>query len=376
MKFLFQHALARINVNAVAAIDQVGAGGTLDPNTKITIDEITLTGYFGETGVLNLDNPNANVANWVDINDVTIKGSSVMDWQQRTLTLSAANGAIAEHLRFVGTHDAPALQENRVGVTTVRQSVIEPADIKNGAGQNRNWYTSKTYGTNELKYSETTPYYTDKNCTVKATATATASVNRFYTVDEKGIYTAGNPTISLQYPQVNNYFDGNFTKIDAGNKETYKAYQAYVQKDGTKYVPKQVGEQPGIGDYVITTMKKAEPYYPSNTTLYKRDANYFMVVPTNNIQYLHSLDADQEKAIRTIWVKIRYYITTEDSNLSAKRAQTENVIEKSVLLPSLANGKSYNLNLILGLTSVKIEAEVDDWKVVNVEANLPQNTGE
>ena len=28
---------------------------------------------------------------------------------------------------------------------------------------------------------------------------------------------------------------------------------------------------------------------------------------------------------------------------------------------------AFNLNLVLGLTSVKMEAEVDDWKVINVQ---------
>ena len=46
------------------------------------------------------------------------------------------------------------------------------------------------------------------------------------------------------------------------------------------------------------------------------------------------------------------------------------------MFPSIENGKSYNLNLVLGLTSVKMEAEVDDWKVINVQADLPQNTAD
>jgi len=49
------------------------------------------------------------------------------------------------------------------------------------------------------------------------------------------------------------------------------------------------------------------------------------------------------------------------------------VIEKDVVFPSLANGKSYNLNLILGLTSVKMEAEVDDWKVISFVASYNAN---
>jgi hypothetical protein len=104
-----------------------------------------------------------------------------------------------------------------------------------------------------------------------------------------------------------------------------------------------------------------------------------MVVPTNNVANISTTiagtPADVE-ALRTVEVEIEYYITTEDSKLADLRAQTKNVIVKKVVFPSLANGKSYNLNLVLGLTSVKMEAEVDDWKVINVQGDLPQNTAD
>ena len=404
MKFLFQHALARINVNAVAAIDQVGAGGTLDPNTKITIKQITLTGYFGETGVLNLDNPNPSVANWREINGSVLQyatngtgGSN--DLKKTTITLDAQGSgplAIAEHLRYVGDHATPSKQESatnandRVGVTTVRQSVIEPAKIDNVSGpeHNRPWYTSKTYAANELKYSETTPYYTDPACTsgVLATATEWATGSNFwYTIDDKGVYTqyttAPAGQLVIKYPRVNNYYQCHFYQLEtAADVASYAGYQAYTKSSEGVFTPKPVGQEPVLHDFVInknSTYAKANPSYAAGT-YYKRDANYFMVVPTNNILKCGSsyLSASLDETLRTVRVKIEYYITTEDSNLAAKRAQTKNVIEKDVLFPSLANGKSYNLNLILGLTSVKMEAEVDDWKVINVQADLPQNTGE
>ena len=396
MKFLFQHALARINVNAVAAIDQVGAGGTLDPNTKITIKQITLTGFFGETGILNLDNPNPSVANWREINGSVLQNATYYtgganDLKKTTITLDAQGSgplAIAEHLRYVGDHATPSKQESgtgkndRVGVTTVRQSVIEPADIDNvpGPEHNRPWYTSKSYAANELKYSETTPYYTDPACTsgVLATATETATNWAFFSIDDKGVYTKKGADLSIKYPEVNRYYDVNFYKIpNAATADTYKDYQAYTSDDGNTFTPKPVGQAPAANDYVITASKKADPVYATGT-YYKRDANYFMVIPTNNILKCGSsyLSASLDETLRTVRVKIEYYITTEDGNLQAKRAQTKNVVEKDVVFPSLANGKSYNLNLILGLTSVKMEAEVDDWKVINVQADLPQNTGE
>ena len=375
MKFLFQHALARIGVKAVAAIDQVGAGGKLDPNTRITIKSITLTGYFGETGLLNLDNPTPNVANWVEVNGKDIKNTSASAWEQRTITIGLED--IAEHLKFVGDHATPQKQADRIGVTTVKQDVLAPATI----AATTPWYTSKTYTAGQLAYSETTPYYTEASSADGKKATSLAlPAGTYYTLSDAGVYTAvTDPADTWMYPQVVQYYTGAFTLVTAGNKAGFATKTAYTLS-GATYTPK--ADIPAEGDYVITTdMTKAVPYYDAGT-YYKRDANFFMVVPTNNFKVLKpSMDSDTEKALRTVRVKITYYITTEDSKLygataANQVAQTENVIEKDVVFPSIANGKSYNLNLILGLTSVKMEAGGDDWKVINVQGDLPQNTAE
>jgi len=394
MKFLFQHALARIGVKAVLAVDQLGAGGKLDPNTKVTIKDITLTGMFGTTGKLNLDNPTANVANWVDVNGTAVSGNTAVA-STTTLTLNVTNSTIAEHLRFVGDHASPAKQEtsagahDRVGVTTVKQDVIEPATYSAATP----WVTYKEYDNGEsFDYSETTPYYEDEACSNLAEAKVIATKS-IYTIDSKGIikYVASAPT-NINYPTANIWYDGVLAKPAddaAATAATNAGKQAYTHNDantngtvddGETFTPKPVGTPVTTADYIITTdLTKATIKYVStanDTKYYKRDANYFMVVPINNFGYLNSLTPAQDEALRTVRVKITYYITTEDSNLAGGVAQTENVIEKDVIFPSIANGKSYNLNLILGLTSVKMEAEVDDWKVINVNGNLPQNTAE
>jgi len=423
MKFLFQHALARIGVTAVAAVDQVGAGGKLDPNTKITIEKITLTGYFGETGILNLDNVKENVANWRTIGGVDLTGKTsattvaATTLPQTTLTLVAdhsddateANhklGTIARHLQFVGTPAAqsapsntPVAQEKRVGVTTVRQNVIMPALIDNdpGAGHNRPWYstTNAITTTNELEYSENTPYYTDKDCATLAQATITLPTGTgeyLCTVNNAGIYTSSNADVNLKYPSVNNYQVVTFYKVVSASPTgaqildtdaSLKGKQAYTRTgtDPYTFTPKAVGLAPAAGDYVIVAdITEATALYPSlaapGKPYYKRDANYFMVVPINNVPNIctNLVDEAELEKLRTVTVKIEYYITTEDGKLADGRAQTKNVITKDVVFPSIANGKSYNLNLVLGLTSVKMEAEVDDWKVINVNGNLPQNT--
>lgn len=386
MKFLFQHALARIGVKVVAAIDQIGAGGKLDPNTRITINEVTLKGHFGETGNLNLDNPIANVANWVNINGVALAAGTNLAGLGAEKTITISGDAIAEHLRSATTdHASPVSELGHIGVTTVKQDLLEPSAP---SVSTKLWASSKTYAASELKYSETTPYYTNAACTTKATSAVLGpATGKYFTLSQKGVYTAANTAgaaATYTYPAVMNYYDVTFHKID-GDAATYATSTAYTLADantnddiddGETLTPK--ADLPADGDYVITASELKVPYYAGGT-YYKRDANYFMVVPTNNIQNICTTgitSAADKEALRTVRVKISYYITTEDAALNAGRAQTLNVIEKNVVFPSLANGKSYNLNLILGLTSVKMEAEVDDWKVINVNADLPQNTAE
>ena len=440
MKFLFQHALARIGVKAVAAIDQIGAGGTLDPNTKITIKSITLEGYFGETGVLNLDNTKPNVANWVNINGVELTGSidEPSDLTKKTITIEGAQ--IADHVKYT-EGSSPGYPTNLaaqqvVGVTTVKQDVLAPVDVNGDAGV-AHCVSKLTVAANSLAYSETTPYYTNADCAPGNIAKATIPTGCF-TIDSKGVYTpttsdlttfaypaelkyytqgvwtviadAADATAHASYtayrkttkindsedfyvptgaaPAAGDYVIENATSKTEGimfyaitqdNKSYYASEQAYTKTTSPdKYTPKQVGLAPdySTSDYVIVgALNKYVPKF-AGTDFYKRDANYFMVVPVNNVANLSTLDETELEAIRTVKVTIEYYITTEDASLNKERSQTRNVIVKDVIFPSIANGKSYNLNLVLGLTSVKMEAEVDDWKVINVNGNLPQNTAE
>ena len=74
-----------------------------------------------------------------------------------------------------------------------------------------------------------------------------------------------------------------------------------------------------------------------------------------------------------IKVKITYAVVTKDEKLTGNISNVENVITKESSL-NLENGKSYNLKLILGLTSVKLDATVADWQVDGSnEVWLPKN---
>jgi len=90
------------------------------------------------------------------------------------------------------------------------------------------------------------------------------------------------------------------------------------------------------------------------------NSKYFMVIPNH--------------ANTTLQVVITYYVITKDAKLNGSYSEVKNVITKNVTIPTLTNNKAYNLKLILGMTSVKLDAEVADWEVDGSnEVNLPKN---
>lgn len=114
IKFLFQHALARIGLTVVAAVDQIAPGGNLDSNTKIFVKSVTLadaaaTATIPSYGTLNLNNTSAGVAKW----DIP---------------------AAATTTRFSVTIDGDNLnadlKDGAAGVTTSEKKVIAQVDSK------------------------------------------------------------------------------------------------------------------------------------------------------------------------------------------------------------------------------------------------------
>ena len=429
MKFLFQHALARIGVTVVAAIDQVSPGGTLNPNTKITINSLKLTGMFGETGNLNLDNTQPNVANWWEINGTTINSETTSIATKTTLTLTAASNTIAPQLRYTGPHTFGSYEKQPVtGVTTTKQDLIAPST---------KWRTKLT---SVPAYSPATAwkyvlvdgapavatyttvgadnFYTKSGSNYTAIATGTAvnapdypNVNTdYYQITEGASFNGYNVlSAAILYADETEYNAANGTSLDATafaaltEEEKTKTPATYGYDDtalpaatklytkdasnnytyvGTKATTSLWGSAVSDTYYTITSetnILATDRTFAYTGDIYECERNYFMVIPTNNVLAMNSgitTGSANDKALRTVRVEIEYYITTEDPKIDGGRTQTKNVITKDVLFPSMANGKSYNLNLVLGLTSVKMEAEVADWDVINVQGDLPQNTAE
>lgn|GEM_PF-2039267 len=72
-------------------------------------------------------------------------------------------------------------------------------------------------------------------------------------------------------------------------------------------------------------------------------------------------------------VTITYKVVTNDDNYTGGKVETTNTISNSVVLKNYKAGRLYNLKLVLGLTSVKIDAEAQDWAVEESTVDLPRN---
>jgi len=259
-----------------------------------------------------------------------------------------------------------------VGATTTKTNVIAPSTkyfspvVNPKYDPYKKYYTTSAHNVEAIAtYQTTADYYTYDASTKAYTYVASGT-----TLNAPTYGTAATPHYTVT--ESASYASGSTTTCPDLNADYYtKSGNAYTKVDAPTW---------GSGSktyYILTRTAVDIPYAYAAGTYYVADNNYYMVIPTNNFERSAGIVTDADKkALRTVTVQIEYYITTEDSKLSMERSQTRNVIEKTVLFPSLANGKSYNLNLILGLTSVKVEAEVADWDVINVNADLPQNTAD
>lgn len=93
----------------------------------------------------------------------------------------------------------------------------------------------------------------------------------------------------------------------------------------------------------------------------KTDTTYYTFIPT--------------ATSTTLNVKIVYYVTTKDEKLANGISCVKNVIDKDITFASgFTGGLNYNLNIVLGMTTVKLEATVSDWPdPTDTEIDLPEN---
>jgi len=377
LKFYFQHALARFGFTVAAAIDQVPqGGGPLDASTRITIKQVDLTGYFADEGILNLNNTEANVANWINFNGTALAAATALDGGALTKRTISITADIANDIEDSGSGS----QSAKTGVTTAKQDLL----------------VGRYSQIDVPAYVPSKKYYSDATGTVAtATYTVTGSEGYFTYNSVSDVYTK-QAAGSIDAPAVGSTVTGLYTLVATGTANNngscpsgLESTMFYTKDASDTYTKADIGSNlTWTGDGSTTYYAVAATPVPSTSIpfaysapIYDAERSYIMLIPTNNVKNICTTNfgnpianAGNLEALRTVWVTITYYVTTDDTNLADGVSRVENKIQKKVVLPSLANGKSYNLNLLLGLTSVKVEAEVGDWSEEFIQADLPQNT--
>lgn len=395
IKFLFQHALSRLSLTIVAALDQIGAGGEFEagPTTKINVREVKVKGAFNTAGWLNLSNLYKNTALWnwntsgaspyptnVQSNPNTVWLFTMQNYTEKgedgTGSTNNGNQLLNESIWDLGGN----IDAQTEGVLTTEKSLmnasVDPAK-------------KKTDNTNTQNYVKGTSLWIENGTTGNAQETKAANIaisaGDFYYADGdtyKPIEAkvAGALEMAGSSKQVY-YATSSFTdKVGDGSKTFASAFGAtgtatYYKKDasGNYVTPTEYAQTDNIPN--TETWAKVTPTEIDYKTYFKYGDHetyytgilprYWMVIPSYT-------DGSTVTEI-PVTVQITYYVTTKDNNLSGGFSRVENIIEKTVPV-RFESGKSYNLKLILGLTSVKLAAEVSDWKLAgDTEVNLPQN---
>jgi hypothetical protein len=361
MKFLFQHALSRIGLSVVSAIDQIAAGDDgkkfTTAQTRVLIKSVEVFGDFGMQGVLNLNNTASNTAKWDNIEKNTVNGTKVFEITPDNGNLARSLCYDADQITAVGT-DITNWGFVNTGVLPSETTLLEPGvDLGRKVSETA---STPTYAFGTVLYKENGGSYT------KATVTSANATGGGFAKDESGNYQqviAADGTVELDGTK--KYFtitatpttvttEGGadptnyWTRSGAEGSYVYTFHSTgHVAKDATYYTISGETELQAAG----------EKKYASDIYYYEMP-RYFMVIPT---------------ASTAIKVKINYAVVTKDEKLTGNVANVDNEITKQISV-NLESGKSYNLKLILGLTSVKLDATVADWQVADdAEVNLPQN---
>ena len=382
MKFLFQHALSRIGFSVVSAIDQIAAGDdggkfTGDPTTKVLIKNVQVWGDFGKKGVLNLNNADQNVANWISesIAKTDDEDATPLFWFDNgtaigvAAPLNVANSYIASDLRYV-TSQITAAQGDAAAFASINNGVLpsEQPLLAQGADPSKKvesatpaFEVGRVYyvlSGNDYVVASASAHNAEDAYTLSGTYDADgSSFKKVFTTS-----TGSKASLTGHTPQ---YYSLTWSAAKNANSvgEAIPDQQVYyTEADGIYTWHKNTSGSDMTGDidyYTLEAKANLEvDAYASDTYYNGLVPRYFMVIPT---------------ADTPIKIKITYAVVTKDEKLSNKMSEVENDITKTVSV-NLQNGKSYNLKLILGLTSVKLDATVADWQVADdAEIWLPQN---
>jgi hypothetical protein len=114
-------------------------------------------------------------------------------------------------------------------------------------------------------------------------------------------------------------------------------------------------------------------FVPNSNVLDKANNDQANLIDANGDDYIMIIPQKKEN----LSVYVEYTVKTV-SNDGKDNSTIENKITTPISSIDFQAGKAYTLNLVLGMTSVKLVASVEPWDVVNpgTEVDLPENLPE
>lgn len=378
IKFLFQHALSRMSINVVSAIDQIAAGddgGKFDPNqTRVLIEEVKIFGDFSMRGVLNLNNYGgvANVANWEQAS--ILKSTSVVGTPLITLDQGTANGYLSPDLRYIAA-DITAINSDASKFANLNRGVLPSESVLLSGDADPSKLVKDGSGVAITPtYEYGTSYYVKQDGAsnksyVVAKAITAPTTSKVYYQDASGNFTQVYNGSGSGFGMDGSTKYYTLTGDDAASSAAITSGSNYWTKDGDNFIVHAAAADrslDGSTEYLlspteITAISATKAVYASGSYYTGLIPRYFMFAPSK----------DGEPT--NIGVQITYRVITKDTKLDGNVSNIQNIVTKTIPL-TMESGKSYNLKLILGLTTVKLDATVGEWQVGDdAEVWLPQN---
>ena len=311
IKFRFNHALAKLNVQIDAIVDEFTNGAnTLDENTRIYVRSITIGG-IALKGALNLNNQYANVPLWYDYDG--------------TKELSASDVTFYDG-RKDGKEATANGEQKSEKPSTLNPDIIQVSDCFVLAGK----YTA----------AEAAAY----------NAALTGAIASGTSLDATQV-TAVNTALGITtyvYPYA--------ATISADDAAAYNATLAGAVAEGD--------------DKIITYSASANPGVTTNpVNLFSKTAaadDYIYVIPTSdymNVTIVYDIETIDKNLAGTLADGVTHGSSVEN------RIYKENIFSQNI-----EAGKQYQLKLHLGMTSVKFDATVTDWVEEDAQdVDLPYN---
>ena len=379
VKFLFEHALSRISLSVVSAIDQIAAGD--DGNkyntaeTRVLIESVKIFGdNIGVRGVLNLNNPTEHVANWIEesVDRHTYAVGSPL------FLINTANGRLAPDLRYEDLNSAIAADPS--AFSNYQEGVLKSEkDLMVGGPDPSKKVTNPTYKYGSTLYKLSGTDYVVANATATVSGSAYKGAMYEKSGDNYNLSVAAASSAHILTESSPQYYklDLGSTPINVTDGTGLTGGKYYYKKEGTgstlhyDKVPAVGGSgdapgyyyDPEAADETRFAVVEVGGTYADGDYYTGLLPRYFMVIPSQL----------SPETATNIKVEISYRVITKDEKLSSNISNVQNVITKSTDIV-LKNGKSYKLKLILGLTSVKLAAEVADWQLADdTEIWLPKN---